>query len=662
MMKNLIRFSVTTLLLAAGFTAHAQQPKRAEDAASASKLTLPVAGEVAPAGAVYYDPGNNGLGTAGHKGPLGSPADVTLPISTIWENQSNGRSLHNIQVDPDHPNNVHVVLMGTTGNAVTDTANAYPTRRCMYTFSSDAGQHWTTPVVFNQTLKTGYPNMILYKRASDGKYVPMIAAHHITAVGATTFVSAIYIEKGNPGDGNFLEVNTTRVASDKVQRDIIWPAIAVSNDQKKVFVAGDVSTGVSASYAQMQFGSFSLATDGKSATFDGWTDNPGSHNDNFTNAGLSYAGGHVIHVAEDGRIGLLWNNLDPNDGGFYFVESSDAGKTWSSTYPAALWTAIPQKDPVVLSSTDGMDFWYEGNIPKFVLLVNSQDLNGKTYYPTLCGLYFINPKAISNDYSPDSSAILTSQSGFIQNSSHVFANPIGLLVGSPVSTQGTLFSEPTVARTSDPNKFTLFFRAIADGDSEYVGKLTNDTTRSFLTYGSLWYMSTVDGGANFTDPIAFRTNDGAAKKQDYRSVSVSDWNPIVGGVIQNAVCYQVDTAAGVLPYFGGPGFGIQTFNFSIQPVSNVKPTSNPVSFRLNQNYPNPFTPSTSIAFELKQDANVLLTITDEMGRPVSTLINSRLAAGPHTANFATEHLAAGVYRYTLTANGESSSKMMTLIK
>ncbi|MEO6693596.1 MAG: M43 family zinc metalloprotease [Ignavibacteria bacterium] len=85
-------------------------------------------------------------------------------------------------------------------------------------------------------------------------------------------------------------------------------------------------------------------------------------------------------------------------------------------------------------------------------------------------------------------------------------------------------------------------------------------------------------------------------------------------------------------------------------------------FKLYQNSPNPFNPTTSLSFSLPFNSDVLLKVFDASGREVNTLINSYLEAGQHTVQFDGSILASGVYYYKLT-NGTSTEIMkMILIK
>ncbi|MAT39965.1 MAG: hypothetical protein CL946_10220 [Ectothiorhodospiraceae bacterium] len=91
----------------------------------------------------------------------------------------------------------------------------------------------------------------------------------------------------------------------------------------------------------------------------------------------------------------------------------------------------------------------------------------------------------------------------------------------------------------------------------------------------------------------------------------------------------------------------------------------PVRLDLAQNYPNPFSESTSIAFTLPSAGDVELAIHDPLGRLVKTVVAGTLESGNHTYTWngtdaAGERVAAGAYFYTLKANGITSSKRLNV--
>jgi len=105
-------------------------------------------------------------------------------------------------------------------------------------------------------------------------------------------------------------------------------------------------------------------------------------------------------------------------------------------------------------------------------------------------------------------------------------------------------------------------------------------------------------------------------------------------------------------------------NFTSTDTDEKTGRSIPKSIALNQNFPNPFNPSTTIAFNIDQSSQVSLKIYDILGREVSQPIqNQRFNAGRHQINFNASNLSSGVYMYRLSVEGGPAiTRKMTLIK
>jgi hypothetical protein len=89
----------------------------------------------------------------------------------------------------------------------------------------------------------------------------------------------------------------------------------------------------------------------------------------------------------------------------------------------------------------------------------------------------------------------------------------------------------------------------------------------------------------------------------------------------------------------------------------------PLSFKMSQNHPNPFNPSTIINFQIPEKTNVSLRVYDILGREVMTLLNEVKEPGIYNITFNAAGFSSGVYIYKLsTGNGNVSVKKMTLIK
>ncbi|MFQ6115368.1 MAG: choice-of-anchor B family protein, partial [bacterium] len=66
------------------------------------------------------------------------------------------------------------------------------------------------------------------------------------------------------------------------------------------------------------------------------------------------------------------------------------------------------------------------------------------------------------------------------------------------------------------------------------------------------------------------------------------------------------------------------------------------SFRLEQNFPNPFNPSTTIRFVVPTTVEVTLKIFDTLGREVETLVNNKLDPGEYEVEWNATGMASGV--------------------
>jgi hypothetical protein len=88
----------------------------------------------------------------------------------------------------------------------------------------------------------------------------------------------------------------------------------------------------------------------------------------------------------------------------------------------------------------------------------------------------------------------------------------------------------------------------------------------------------------------------------------------------------------------------------------------PANFELKQNRPNPYNPTTSIAFSLNQDSDVSLRVFNMLGQQMASLVSGRLNAGSHNIQFNASNLPSGTYFYELRVDQQRQVKMMNLMK
>jgi hypothetical protein len=93
----------------------------------------------------------------------------------------------------------------------------------------------------------------------------------------------------------------------------------------------------------------------------------------------------------------------------------------------------------------------------------------------------------------------------------------------------------------------------------------------------------------------------------------------------------------------------------------------PISFKLHQNFPNPFNPTTTIEFSIQNDSKVDLTIYNIKGQKVKMLVNEILPAGEHSVvwdgiDSNGSRVSSGIYFYKLKSCKYEKIKKMILIK
>jgi hypothetical protein len=76
------------------------------------------------------------------------------------------------------------------------------------------------------------------------------------------------------------------------------------------------------------------------------------------------------------------------------------------------------------------------------------------------------------------------------------------------------------------------------------------------------------------------------------------------------------------------------------------------TFKLGQNYPNPFKSTTQISYSLIGSGHVSLVIYDLSGREVVTLVNEYKNAGEHVIRWDAKNFGNGLYFYKLKVDGE----------
>lgn len=99
-----------------------------------------------------------------------------------------------------------------------------------------------------------------------------------------------------------------------------------------------------------------------------------------------------------------------------------------------------------------------------------------------------------------------------------------------------------------------------------------------------------------------------------------------------------------------------------------QPTSySPGHFKLFQNFPNPFNPSTSISFEIPEEGMIELKVYNLLGQHVRTLVNEIRSSGLHATIWdgrdkQGRSVGGGIYLYTVATKDALLCRKMILLK
>ena len=187
-----------------------------------------------------------------------------------------------------------------------------------------------------------------------------------------------------------------------------------------------------------------------------------------------------------------------------------------------------------------------------------------------------------------------------------------------------------------------FIRGI-DFISDVNGDGRKDIAIATQQPGKVMILSGVNGSTLFEYTFGSSIDQRGDRVSALQSIDGNSTTELVGGCRDGRViCFS----------------GGQNVPVGIHNISSVVPKE----FSLLQNNPNPFNPVTTIKFNIPKLSDVKLIVYDILGKEVSRLVNTKLAAGSYTYNFNATNLSSGVYFYKIEAGNFSDIKKMVVIK
>ena len=95
---------------------------------------------------------------------------------------------------------------------------------------------------------------------------------------------------------------------------------------------------------------------------------------------------------------------------------------------------------------------------------------------------------------------------------------------------------------------------------------------------------------------------------------------------------------------------------------SVEPAQSSRNFELRQNYPNPFSGSTTIEFSQQKEGYVTLVVMNALGQEVATLISRNQHPGNYRYNWDAGELSSGIYFYRLSIDSVEQTRKLYILK
>lgn len=184
--------------------------------------------------------------------------------------------------------------------------------------------------------------------------------------------------------------------------------------------------------------------------------------------------------------------------------------------------------------------------------------------------------------------------------------------------------------------------------------------------GATWDTINVAGISKTLNSIKFKDKDTgivAGSNIVYMITnSGKDWNVIDEEIFKDGLNYGIGFCNHGHTWITSAGSGIFTNAPLDTTTTSVVGSVKPEFYSLSQNYPNPFNPVTTIEYSLPENNFVAVKVYNVLGKLVNTLVNEEQSAGTHKVSFDATNLSSGMYIYSITVNGKTISRKMTLLK
>jgi hypothetical protein len=209
-------------------------------------------------------------------------------------------------------------------------------------------------------------------------------------------------------------------------------------------------------------------------------------------------------------------------------------------------------------------------------------------------------------------------------------------------------SNYVISEALDSGKALIVMNCISLGNFGSLGAFATQQTNSWLSP-----FSVSNGDFVGVDTAGVR----GPRKPDGSLPEVTFMHLAAGSRLIDAGTIVGLSFSGAAPDLGAFEYERTT---SVNKNEQDAPSSTP--YTLLRNYPNPFNPTTTISYQLRERGSVTLKVYDVFGREIATLVEGSEAQGSHLIAFNGDKLSSGVYFACLSTGGTIKAIKLTLVK
>ncbi len=279
--------------------------------------------------------------------------------------------------------------------------------------------------------------------------------------------------------------------------------------------------------------------------------------------------------------------------------------------------------------------------------------NGSCYGGAI-GMYTSSPEIYNN--------IITNNSADYGGALHAFDNSKPKIINNTITNNtanqegGALYSEDPTTNSIIINTIMWDNTATVSGNEIDLYNGGNATLRYSDITGGWTGEGNIDANPFFVDTLYNLADSSLCIGAGIDSIEIN-------GVWYYAPLFDFDGDPRPDPSGCKPDIGAQESPLC-NPITNIESSYSelPDKFSLEQNYPNPYNPSTKIKYSVPQSSNVVIKVFDILGNEIETLVNDEKPVGNYEVEFDATVLPSGIYFYRLQAGDYVDTKKMILLR